>query len=454
MNYTLLTIKCGSHLLYNALMKSVKEHLPAPSEIIVKDYHWRYSKQAKTPGEGWDQGIKEAQNELVVVCDDDVIFHDSVLVNSLLHKMESNPNILVASADSYPFNGRVLPVSGVMCIRKSLYEKGIPFDSSGNPCYNTFVNAEDVLKQELLVLNMPKSWTHLHCGSTYLYSQILDEDFHIYPRWKEYMVDDGLDMSDMEDLTCRILREIETAIKYRISWSNIRLGDLGMRYLEDYFFNEKDFTHVGQKHPDLAIMNDEIGRKMIEELIRHMKNANWVDHIKLYKGVLNDLYEWRGSCQRTDTTYKTAGIINKNYCSSVQNYLMFIEEFERNLYQSLEGRKVLYVGPHDELIKVMERANCKPSQYGYYQLSMGSPEERYQVMNDFSKFYKKEYWDLVCVTGSLYGRLIIGRVKEMGGRAVDLGQSVGFCPNNIFEGCFSVNENKTFYRIKNHYTKG
>jgi hypothetical protein len=77
--------------------------------------------------------------------------------------------------------------------------------------------------------------------------------------------------------------------------------------------------------------------------------------------------------------------------------------------------------------------------------------ERYRVMEEFFNGFNPNDWDLVLVSGSLYGRTIIGRIAKMGGRAFDIGQSIHFAPNNIFQTVVETIENKTYYKVKDWY---
>jgi hypothetical protein len=118
------------------------------------------------------------------------------------------------------------------------------------------------------------------------------------------------------------------------------------------------------------------------------------------------------------------------------------------MYDIMRGKKVLYVGPANLLEALSQRKDLGLEEKGFYQLSLARDHsKRYDVMNNFIKTVDSNYWDLILVTGSLYGRTIIGRVKEAGGRAFDIGQGIFFTPNNIFQTAARAIENKTYYEL-------
>lgn len=461
--YSIVVPKCGCHILADSFLRSVKKHLD-PAEVIVIDSVFKYSKRSKYHGQCMNEGIRQSKTDLVLLSDHDILVFDSECVNKMIETMQED-NVFACGYFDYPFDGVPFLTPFFTMVNKEMFLKnGIEFDGGGNPAYNVFLHAKS-LNQKMIKLDPKKSIFHLSQGSLLTYDDLMIKNkFRIeFENWKksagseanfeDYVIDDGMDYIDNDWLNWQVLSKLDECINKKEPFSTIRLGDLGLRYLYDYFFDSKDFTHVGLEHPDLAMPNDEIGKELIRELIENMREADWIDHPGLYKGVFEDLYEWRGLLNSIDKIYKKAEI-KRSFCSSLQGHLAFVEDFEITLYDILKGRRIMYVGPFDEIKLLNERKDLKISKYGYYKLSLDSDHMiRYNVMNNFMKTYNPDDWDLVLVTGSLYGRTIVGRVKKAGGRAFDLGQAVFFNPNNIFENSVTPTKNKTYYKLVNHYKK-
>ena len=466
--YSIVTQKTGCHLLFDSLIRSIKKNLK-PDEILSYENRFIYSKTNVAHGICINEKIQEAKNRLTLLLDHDMLILDSEIIDRMIKEMEDE-NIFCCTAFGYPFDGEVLPTPQCIMINRDLFLKnGIGFDCSGNPGWDSFKKAKHIFNQKLIEINPGKSVFHLEKGSRLPYYELILKNVwkNRFESWKkivksdaifeDYVIDDGMDLLDNEWLVFRVLSDLNDCIIRRKSFSTMRLGDLGLRYLDDYFFNLKDFTHVGLEHPDLAMPSDEIGRKLIEELIENMKIADYIDHPGLYKGTLGDLFGWRGVLNRVEEIYNKAGIISNStkYCSSLQGYLSFVLKFELNLYDIMKGRKILFVGPYDSLSHLNQKRPFQPKELGFYRLSLSADHNRrYEVMNDFTKNFDPDYWDFVLVTGSLYGRTIIGRIKRMGGRVFDLGQAIGFNPNNIFEPSVRQIENHTYYEVIDHFKSG
>lgn len=461
--YSIVIPKCGCHILADSFLRSVKKHLD-PMEVILIDSVFKYSKRSKHHGQCMNEGINQSKTNLVLLSDHDILVLDSECVNKMIETMQKE-NVFACGYFDYPFDGIPLLTPFFTMINKEMFLKnGIEFDGSGNPAYNTFFHAKS-LDQKIIKLDSKNSIFHLGQGALRTYDDLMikDELRTEFENWKmsvaskanfnDYVVDDGMDYIDNDWLNWQVLSKLDECINKKEPFSTIRLGDLGLRYLYDYFFDSKDFTHVGIKHPDLAMPNDKIGKELIRELIENMKEADWVDHPDLYKGAFGDRYRWRWVLGSVNKIYKKAEI-KRPFCSSLQGYLTFVEDFEITLYDILKNRRIMYVGPFDEISLLNERKDLRISKYKYYNLSLDSdPMIRYNVMNDFMKTYDPDDWDLVLVTGSLYGRTIIGRIKRAGGRAFDLGQAINFHLSNVFENVLKPNEEKTYYKIIDHYKK-
>jgi len=464
MKYSIVIVRTGSHILIESTLRSIKKHL-TPDEIIVINHRFMYSKKGGGHhGEGVHKGILEARNNLILVLDHDILIVNNELEKLMIQTMQDK-NVFCCGPYKYLDIGQWTILPGCIMIKKDLYlGNNRPFNCTGNPAFDMCHGAREA-GQELVHLEMDKFIFHLGYGCKMHYYVLMPIWEKGFEQWKssmglnvnfeDYVFDDGMNRGDHEWLTFTILDQLRWAIHVKEPFSTLRLGDLGLRAMIDYFFSSESFDRLIVEHPDLAMPSPEVGRQLTEELIENMKVANWIDHPKLYKGLFQALYGWRGVLNRTDDVYDRAGLKQhrnpmkgRGICCSLAGYLTFAKDFELTMYDIIRGKKVIYVGPYPELHNLNDRKDLGLAQMDYYALSMsGNHEERYKVMDNFMKKYNVNDWDLVIVTGSLYGRTIIGRVRNAGGRAFDMGQGIFFNPNNIFEVGVKAIENQTYYEL-------
>lgn len=454
----------GSHILIESALRSIKRHL-SPDEIIVIDNHFMYSKQHGTHhGEALHKGILKARNNLILALDHDVIIVNSELEKLMIQAMQ-NENVFACGAYRYPDEGKMMLLPPCIMLRKDLYLKNNRFfNCLGNPGFDMCHGAYEA-GQKLVHLEVDRFIFHLSYGCKMHYYVLMPIWERSFEKWKygmkvnvnfdDYVFDNGMDEKDHEWLTFTILDKLRWAIYKKQPFSIMRLGDLGLRAMTDYFVNRDSFNHLIVEHPDLAMPTPEVGVQLTEELIENMKEADWIDHPKLYKGLFQALYGWRGVLNRADDVYDKADLPHhkgplkdRGVCCSLAGYLVFAKNFELSMYDVIKGKKVLYVGPYPELSNLNQRKNLGLERMEYYELSMSNNHwERYNIMDEFMKKYDVNDWDVIIVTGSLYGRTIIGRVRKAGGRAFDIGQGIFFNPNNIFEVGVRTTENKTYYKL-------
>lgn len=457
MKYSIITQKCGCHLLVEALLRSVHKYL-VPDEIIVEDTKFKYYSKSERHGRLMHREILKARNDYVLLVDHDIMIFDNSLIEQMCEEI-SKPNVYACGVYDKFYNQAIKgPLLTEMCtiLNKRMYlENGLEFDGSGNPCYLALERA--VQKGQLLIkIDGGNRIFHLEAGSIRPYPELFINNIwrSKFENWKklnnsnvnfdEYVVDDGMDIDDLHQLSSIVLAQVNRKIEYKEPFSLIRLGNSGLKYLEDYLFNKTD-------------PNDGIGKKLIKELIESMKDADWIDHPYTYKGVFNDLCDWRLLSERCSEIYSKAGITthNTNYCSSLQGYLSFVKDFDKQLYSIMEGRRILFVALYDALSLLNERKDLKIAKYKYYQLSPSADyQERYNVMEIFFKDFKPDEWDLVIVSGGLFGRIMIGRIKKLGGRGFDLGKAISFSPDNIFSEVVIPIENETYYKLNEETRRG
>lgn len=117
--------------------------------------------------------------------------------------------------------------------------------------------------------------------------------------------------------------------------------------------------------------------------------------------------------------YYTAGIECKKFCHPDVNYFSFLNSFKFNLFSLIKNKKVCCITNYIEVENIFERlgVHCDiieiPSWYGNHFSRFK------QVMTEIR--YKAKDYDLWLVGGGELGRIYTGRVKELGGRAFDIG---------------------------------
>jgi glycosyltransferase involved in cell wall biosynthesis len=466
MKYSIVTQKCGCHLLSEAQQRSFHKYL-TPDEIIIENAKFKQHPKSERHGYLMNKGILKARNDMILLVDHDIMIFDNSLIEQMLEEA-SKPNTFVCSAFHKPYDGELVVLEICAVINRQMFlSNGIEFDGSGNPCYYAFKEAMR-RGQRCIKIEGDKRVFHLEAGSKSHYTELIINGHwkKVFENWKrktgstesfdDYVVDDGMDIDDVHQLNAIVLEQLNRRIIYKEPFSLIRLGDLNLRYLDSYFNDPKDFVHVGTEHRDIAVPNNEVGLKLMKELIEGLKEADWIDHPDTYKGTFNYLYNWRGIFTRCNETYNKTGMdfVNKNFCSSIQGYLSLVKDFSFTLYDIMKDRKILFVAPYDTLGELNTRKDLKVSKYQFYQLSLSNDyNERYSSMEGFFKSFNPNDWDVVLVMGGFYGRIIISRIRKLGGRAFDLGQAVRFSPDNIFDKVVTPIENQTYYSIIDGYKK-
>jgi hypothetical protein len=105
----------------------------------------------------------------------------------------------------------------------------------------------------------------------------------------------------------------------------------------------------------------------------------------------------------------------------------------------VEGKRVRYAGPYDAIGELNKKRDLGCLKYEY------CPVDRF-----FENFNIKD-WDMVFVSGGLYANIIVGRVKKMGGVAVNIGDAVFFNPSNEIKQALTLGDDGISYVIKDGY---
>ena len=252
--------------------------------------------------------------------------------------------------------------------------------------------------------------------------------------FEDYVIDDGMDYADQIHVSNMVAWSIKYAPEIKRPCSIIRLEEEGVEFLLDYFSGKQ------------------VDRKLAEELIEYIKVSTWLDHSHMFMGCFNALFDSQSSLKYSDL-YKKIGVafrptsdFSGRYCLPLQNYLFFVKDFEVNFRSIVERQRVRYAGPYNAMGELNKKRDLGLKKYEYCQISNGS-----NSVDEFFKNFKVDDWDVVFVSGGLYANIIVGRVRKMGGIAVNVGDAIFFNPSDRIKQVLTVAEDGISYIINDGY---
>ena len=224
-----------------------------------------------------------------------------------------------------------------------------------------------------------------------------------------------------------ILNKLETCIQNKTSFSHIRFGDGGIKFI-DAILN-KDVEQ-------LIIINNKEGipdEKVIEVMKlwgQYASEADFIDSPEVY---FNDTFWARvkkpGKDINADTKikmlkwkelYDFAGFgDNNSYCNPESNYLMLIRrKYQKTIFDIMKGRKIALITAIPEV-----KNNLRDYDVDIFPI-VKQYENHYE--NSFRKviaFIKEKAndYDLIINASGELGRIYSGLIKREGGRVVDIG---------------------------------
>ena len=228
-----------------------------------------------------------------------------------------------------------------------------------------------------------------------------------------------------------ILNHLEDCIKYKKSFSHIRFGDGGIKFLHAILYKDMDQLNIIVKKEGLP--TDEFVQ-IFELWGYYARNADYIDTPEVYF----TQYFWnrmrsakKSITQKTEQRlkmwkelYSRSEFDNKNYCNPESNYLMILRrEEKKNLVDMMKGRKVALITARPEVSRSLEGYDVDIIEIaGHY---------HNQYENSFKKVVgiienTANNYDFWMVAAGELGRLYSGIIKESGGRTVDIGFVVEF----------------------------
>jgi len=225
--------------------------------------------------------------------------------------------------------------------------------------------------------------------------------------------------------TREILGELEEAIVQKEPFSLIRFGDGGIKLLHSLYYNDDpQLVDIIYREglPDNKIL------EFVELWGRYARQANFIDTPEVYF-----TRKFWNKCKRGDKKvsgktidrmemwkdlYSRAEFDNERYCNPEVNYLMCLKSVENNLLSIMENRSICCISTLDTIPEPLAHYNME------FVTIVGHYENQYQhsfiKTIDIIKQYAQKY-DLWLIAAGELGRIYTGLIKQLGGRALDIG---------------------------------
>jgi hypothetical protein len=230
-----------------------------------------------------------------------------------------------------------------------------------------------------------------------------------------------------------ILTKLNKCVEENKSFSHIRFGDGGIKFLHAVLFNDIDQLKI-------IVKKEGIPYTMINEVFElwgyYTRRADFIDCPEVYFG---DKF-WprmrgvgKSMTQKTaermsmwKLLYRNAEFDNENYCNPESNYLMLLRDtFKFNLIDFMKGKKIGIITAKPEIGEFLREKDFDVDVVGI----VGHYQDQYNnsfhnVISIIEKDAKK--YDVWLTAAGELGRLYTGYIKECGGRAVDIGFVIEF----------------------------
>lgn len=234
-----------------------------------------------------------------------------------------------------------------------------------------------------------------------------------------------------------ILGELEHCINAKEPFSLIRWGDGGLKFIHAVLYNDRDQLK-GIEY------REGIPQELIPEIFElwgfYARRANYIDSPEVYFNnefwprlkrppnvpmsgrTIERLKMWR-------ELYSRAEFDNNKFCNPEINYLMILRmERKQNLLDTMIGKKIRFITDRPEIISKFD--NCEVDAVeivGQYQKHY---QRSFQKVSSIIKRHANSY-DFWLVAAGELGRIYTGLIKQMGGRAIDIGFVVDYWMDEI-----------------------
>lgn len=221
-----------------------------------------------------------------------------------------------------------------------------------------------------------------------------------------------------------ILSHLDQCIRYKKSFSHIRFGDGGIKFIHAIL--NKDMEQL-----NLISRKEGLPPDKILEILNlwgyYARRADYIDTPEVYfDGKFWPRIKKPGKPINVQTDYKMriwrelysrAEFDNENYCNPESNCLMIIDiPGRKNIFDLMKGRKVCCITAKPEIKSVFEDMDVVKI-VGQWQHQYAKSFKR--VIRTIKKNAQK--YDFWLVAAGELGRIYSGVIKECGGRCIDIG---------------------------------
>lgn len=229
----------------------------------------------------------------------------------------------------------------------------------------------------------------------------------------------------------KILNKLESCIQKQTSFSHIRFGDGGIKFI-DAILN-KDVEQIVTINNKEGIPDDKV-LTVLKLWGQYASEADYIDSPEVY---FNDTFwarvkspgkeinpETKIKMLKWKQLYDYAGFDNNSYCNPESNYLMLLRrKYQKNIFDIMKGRKIALITAIPEVKNNLQ--NYDVDIFPIVKQYENHYESSFKKVVAFIKEKANEYDLFINASGEL-GRIYSGLIKREGGRVVDIGFVIEF----------------------------
>ena len=221
-----------------------------------------------------------------------------------------------------------------------------------------------------------------------------------------------------------ILKHLEYCIRYKESFSHIRFGDGGIKFIHSMLYNDLDQLNTIVKKEGLPRHNLV---EIFELWGKYARRADYIDSPEVYyNGEFWPRIKKPGKPINKDTDdkmkqwtelYSSSEFDNENYCNPESNCLMILNRpGRRNIFDVMKNRKVCCITAKPEIKTIFPELDIIKIVGQWENQYVNSFKEVINIIKATARNY--DFW--LIAAGEL-GRIYSGLIKEYGGRCIDIG---------------------------------
>jgi len=225
-----------------------------------------------------------------------------------------------------------------------------------------------------------------------------------------------------------IINDLNIAISEKKSWSLIRFGDGGLKFIWAVMMKERPMINSISKKE--GIPESQFG-SVLKYWTNYANEANYIDCPQVYmtgkfwprvKGENKKIsVQTKYKLEKWKELYKYAMFKNTNFCNPEINYISIIRRYRKsNLLTVMKDRKICFITAVPSAVKALRKS--------------GYDVDIIHIVRQFDDHYNKSFpqtiqlikkfadkYDLFLVAAGELGRIYSGLIKEYNGRAIDIG---------------------------------